>query len=306
MNAQRDVDGSPPTSAAPAPCDQPAGPRTPGPLPRPSRRGLRLLAVVGPVVALLLATFLPAGLMALLPPMTETTPAGAVVVVVVAQSLVVCLVAIVLCAVLLRWHGLRLRDAGFRWTRVSLPSLLAGLAVGAVVVVAVGLPLTRLGLLRAAETPDLPWWALVVAGLAQAVILQGFPEELLFRGYQMTALRLRPVKALLVSSSVFAVLHLLSSGGQVNAVERVLYLAMPFGFAVAAGALMIVTDSLWAAVGVHAGVHVGTLLGLPLGLGNGPGLWVWCGVVWTAIGIALLAVAQRQGRLTLVWSGPQR
>lgn len=272
---------------------------------RPPRRGLRVVAVVGPVVALLLATFVPAGLLALLP-MAEDTPAGTVVLVVVAQSLVVCLAAIGLCALLLRWHGLRLRDVGFRWTRVSLPSLLAGLAVGAGVVATVGLPLTRLGLLRDLETPQLPWWALGVAGLAQALVLQGFPEELLFRGYQMTALRLRPVAALVVSATVFASLHLISRGGQQDAVERVLYLAMPFGFAVAAGALMILTDSLWAAVGVHAGVHVGTLAGIPFGLGNGPQLWLTCGGLWTLIGIVLLVVARRRGRLSATWPGPQR
>ena len=271
--------------------------------PRPPRR---VLAVLGPVVALMLATLVPAGLLSLLPEMAEDTPAGTVATVVVAQSLVVCLAAIGLCALLLRWHGLRLRDAGFRWTRVSLPSLLAGLAIGAAVVVAVGLPLTRLGLLRAGEEWGLPWWALVIAGLAQAFVLQGLPEELLFRGYQMTALRLRPVAALLVSSAVFGVLHLLSSGGQVNALERVLYLAMPFGFAVAAGALMIITNSLWAAVGVHAGVHVGSLVGVWLGIGNGPQLWLLCGAVWTAAGVVLLMVARRRGLLAAVWAGPQR
>ena len=271
----------------------------------PDRPWLRVLAVVGPVVALLLATLVPAGLLSLLPPMADDAPAGTVVVVVVVQSLVVCLAAVALGALLLRWHRLRLRDAGFRWTRRSLPGLLAGVAVGAVVVVAVGLPLTRLGLLREGESWGLPWWALVVAGLAQAVLLQALPEELLFRGYQMTALRLRPVAAVLVSATVFASLHLISSGGQVNALERVLYLAMPFGFALAAGALMVVTDSLWAAVGVHAGVHVGSLAGIFLGLGNGPQLWLLAGAVWTLAGIVLLLVAARRGQLAAAWRGPQ-
>lgn len=299
-----------PDTLGPSPTIEPTAGLTPSTddpkaIRRPGSRWLRVVAVVGPVVALLVATLAPAGLMALLPAMEDDTPAGAVVVVVVVQSLVVCLLALLLCMGLLRLHGLRLRDAGFRWTRVSLPSLGAGLAVGATVIVAVGLPLTRLGLLRTDEGWDLPWWALIVAGLAQALLLQGLPEEVLFRGYQMTALRLRPLAALVISSSVFGALHLISNGGQTNALERALYLVLPFGFAFAGGALMIVTDSLWAAVGVHTGVHVGFLIGLGFGIGNGPWLWLTCGAVWILVGVVLLAVAHCRGRLAQLWRGPQ-
>ncbi|MDN5804902.1 MAG: CPBP family intramembrane metalloprotease, partial [Microlunatus sp.] len=232
-----------------------------------SRRWLRVLAIVGPVLALYVAAFLPAGLSMLLPPLSGDASAGVVVVFVVVQSLVVCLIAIGLCAVLVRIHGLRLRDAGLRWTRTSGLSLLLGLAVGAVVLLGVGVLLTAAQVLRPGADFGLPWWALVSAGLAQALFLQGFPEELLFRGYQMTALRARPAVALVISSAVFAVINLRSRGGQENALERVLYLAMPFGFAIAAGALMILTGSLWADVGVHAGLHVGSLIGVLYGLG---------------------------------------
>lgn len=266
---------------------------------------LRVLTIVGPVVALLLATLVPAALMALLPPMAEDAPAVIVVTVVVAQCLVTCTAAIGLGVLLLKLHGLRLRDAGVRWTRVSLPSLLTGLVVGAAVILAVGVPLSRLGLLRPDEGWGLPWWALLIAGLAQAFALQGVPEEVLFRGYQMTALRLRPVAALFISATVFASIHVISQGGQENALERLYYLAMPLGFAIAGGALMILTDSLWAAVGVHGGVHVGFLVGTFLGVGNGPQLWLLCGAVWTVIGVALLAVAHRRGRLAGVWRGAQ-
>lgn len=274
----------------------------------PARRiswPLRVLTIVGPVVALLLATLVPAGLMALLPAMADDTPALVVVTVVVAQCLVTCTAAIALGALLLRLHGLRLRDAGFRWTRVSLPSLLTGLVIGAAVPLAVGVPLTRLGLLRPDQGWGLPWWALVIAGLAQAFALQGVPEEVLFRGYQMTALRLRPLAALFISATVFASIHVISQGGQENALERLYYLALPLGFAIAGGALMILTDSLWGAVGVHGGVHVGFLIGTFFGVGNGPQLWLLCGAAWTLVGLVLLVVAHRRGRLAGVWRGPQ-
>ena len=70
----------------------------------------------------------------------EDAPAGTVVVAVVLQSLIVCVAGVALCALMLRLHRLRLRDAGLRWTRASLPGLLAGLTVGAVVVVQGGEP----------------------------------------------------------------------------------------------------------------------------------------------------------------------
>lgn len=268
----------------------------------------RVLAVLGPILALFLALFGTAGLSYLiLGPDTGATvaPTEAVTYVLI-QSTVVAGLATALAAVLARLHGLRLRDLGLRWTGASLARLAMGLGVGAAVVLVVGLPLTWLGLLRAGDTPDLPWWAIIVAGIAQALVLQGFPEELLFRGYQMSALRLRPVAALVISSVTFAALHLVSQGGQQNALEHVLYLALPLGFAFAGGALMIVTDSLWAAVGVHGGLHLGTIAGLFLGQGDGPLLWVVAGAVYTAIGIVLLITAQRRGRLRSLWTGPAR
>jgi membrane protease YdiL (CAAX protease family) len=274
---------------------------------RPGPRWLRLLALVGPILGLLVALLVPTALAAwLLPPDTGQASPAEVTVYVVVQSTIVALVATAVAALLLRVHGVGLRDAGLRWTRASAPSLLLGLGLAAVVVLAVGLPLTALGVLRPETVPALPGWALVVAGLAQAFLLQGFPEELLFRGYQMTALRARPIVAVLVSAGVFAVLHLVSNGGQQNPLERALYLVLPFGFAVAAGALIMVTGSLWAAVGVHGGLHVGTLVGVFLGLGNGPLLWVTAGVVYTVIGLLLMVVARRRGRLAGVWAGPPR
>lgn len=280
----------------------PSGPGQPWP-----SRWLRLLAVAGPVLGLLVALLIPALLSSWLLPSDGPEPApGEVVTYVVLQSMVVALLAVGAAVLLLRVHGLRLRDAGLRWTRTSAAYLLLGMGLAAAVVLAVGLPLTRLGLLRPDAAPDLPVWALLIAGVAQAALLQGFPEELLFRGYQMTALRARPVVAVFVSAAVFGVLHLVSNGGQESTLERVLYLVLPFGFAVAAGALMIVTRSLWAAVGVHSGLHLGTLIGVFLGLGNGPWLWVGAGAVYVVVGLVLLLVARRRGRLTDVWTGSTR
>ena len=122
----------------------------------------------------------------------------------------------------------------------------------------------------------------------------------------MTALRTRPVAAVLISAVVFAVPHLASNGGQQSALERIAYLAPPFGFAVAAGALMVLSGSLWAAVGVHTGLHLGFMIGVFVGLGDGPLFWVTGGAVFTVVGLILLGVARRRGLLADLWSGPPR
>ena len=95
-----------------------------------------------------------------------------------------------------------------------------------------------------------------------------------------------------------ALLHLTSQGGQEGAVERVLYLAVPFGFGLLAAALVLRTGSLWSAVGVHGGLHVAlTILTLWCGVGNGPALWVTWGAVTTLTAAWLLQGPQGAQRL---------
>jgi membrane protease YdiL (CAAX protease family) len=203
--------------------------------------------------------------------------------------------------------GRRLRDLGWRWNRRSLPALGLGVLVSALILVAVGVPLTSAGLLRL-DDPGIgnePLWAVLVIGLFRAFVLQGIPEELIFRGYLLTSLRMRPVRAVLVSGLVFGALHLISSGGQQGWGERIMYLALPTGFGFAAGALMLTTRSLWAAVGIHGGLHL-TLLGfallprttLSLPFGDGPALWLLAGLAWTLVAVALMVRLARRGELT--------
>lgn len=199
--------------------------------------------------------------------------------------------------------GRRLRDLGWRWDRRSLPALGLGLLISAVVVVAVGVPLTSAGLLRLDDLgiDNEPLWAVLVIGLVRAFVLQGIPEELIFRGYLLTSLRMRPIKAVLVSGLVFGALHLISSGGQQGWGERIMYLALPTGFGFAAGALMLTTRSLWAAVGIHGGLHLMLLVfavlprtGLSIPLGDGPALWLLAGLAWTVVAVMLLIRMTRQ------------
>lgn len=228
------------------------------------------------------------------------------VAVAVGVQLVVLVVAIAAVALVARLDGgRRLRDLGWRWNRRSLPALGLGILISAAVVTAVGIPLTAAGVLRPddAGIAGEPIWAVLTIGLARAFVLQGIPEELIFRGYLLTSLRMRPVSAVLVSGLTFGVLHLVSSGGQQGWTERVMYLAMPIGFGLAAGALMLTTRSLWAAVGVHGGLHLTLLIlallesrGSPASLGNGPALWLLTGLAWTAIAAALMVRLARRSQ----------
>lgn len=196
-----------------------------------------------------------------------------------------------------------LRVAGWRWTRRSSGWFGLGVAVSAATVVAVTavLPAAPLGDAPpvpggSAETP-LAAGLLIAYYLGLAFVQQALPEELLFRGVLLWSLRERPVLAVAVSTGTFTLIHLVSQGGQRDAVEHVLYLALPLGFALLATGLLLWTGSLWAAVGVHGGFHVGTYLGVALlPAVEQPMSWLVIGAVQSGIGLALVFTALRRGR----------
>ncbi len=235
-------------------------------------------------------------------PLLEALAVGVLLV----MNLLTLLIAVGGVALLARLDGRRrLRDVGWRVDRAGLPLLGLGVLLSAVVVVAAGAPLTVAGALRPMDAgiAGVPLWQVLLVGLSQAFLLQAIPEELIFRGYLLGSLRMRPLPAVLVSGASFAALHLASSGGQQGWGERVAYLAMPLGFGLAAGALSLLTRSLWVAVGIHGGLHV-TLLASALlervdpalAIGNGPALWLLAGLGWTIVAaVAMVALARRDG-----------
>ena len=203
--------------------------------------------------------------------------------------------------VLLVWLWMRfvdrrpLRLAGLSLNRWTLPMLALG------IVVVVGLDWAVLELLRLANltqpTAVPPMTGNVGVAIYFALLYgfaaQGFPEEVIFRGYLMSTLVPRGPWALsLWSSGTFGILHLLSNGGQTSILERFIYLIQPFGFAFLACALVIVSRNLWVAVGIHGGDHIVTDLLQPyaLKIADGP-------LVWTVIGLAEFAL----GAAILVW-----
>jgi membrane protease YdiL (CAAX protease family) len=261
--------------------------------------------VVVAVAFLFGANFLIAGLYALIGMvpalaglLTDTTPA--------ALALFVLLQAAMLGTVLLLvWAWLRLverrrlRDAGWRWTAGSPGWLLlaAVVAGGLVFAVVAALPATGPVVDLDDLGPATPTAFALVALVSQAFLLQGIPEELLFRGWLLWALRARPVLAIAVTTLSFTVIHLASSGGQESLAERLLYLALPFGFSLLAVGLMLWTRTLWSAVGVHGGFHLGNAAAVVfLPQVDAALSWVLIGGVQSALGLVLIVTALRRGR----------
>lgn len=213
-----------------------------------------------------------------------------------AASCVIFLILVVLGTwLLMRYVDRRpMRETGWRWTRSSAGLLGIGLAISIILTVGFAFVGRALGVL---EVVDIPWddfttTAIVVAVIAklfQAFALQGITEELLYRGYLMQTLREHPKVALVVSTLVFGILHLVSAGGQENIAERFIYLLWPTGFGFCAAALLLRLRSLWVAVGIHAGSHVGGLILQFTGINTEtPVAWVAVGLLYFAVGAAVL------------------
>jgi membrane protease YdiL (CAAX protease family) len=230
--------------------------------------------------------------------LSDTTPAS--------LAVFVLLQAAMLGAVLLLvWAWMRfverrpLRDAGWRWTAGSAGWLLMAAVVAGGLVFAVVAVLPATGPVVDLDDlgPATPTAFALVALVSQAFLLQGIPEELLFRGWLLWALRARPVLAIAVTTLSFTVIHLLSSGGQESAVERVLYLALPFGFSLLAVGMMLWTRSLWSAVGVHGGFHLGNAAAVVfLPQVDAALSWLAIGGVQSVVGLVLIVTALRRGR----------
>lgn len=270
------------------------GPETTGAAPA---RRLPSAARVLLAVVMMFAAVSSAGLVTMLPGLAEAAlswPVAGQAALQIGACAVATVAAVGLVALAMRFVDRRpLIHTGWGWTRRSLPALLLGVvtAIGTTLLAAV--PVSSAGLVRPLAPEDYtggnPLWVVIPVALATSFLLQAIPEELIWRGYVLQTLRISPVTAVYVSATVFAALHVVSRGGQQNVWERLVYLALPFGFALLAGALVLRTGSLWSAVGVHGGVHVAVMIGtLWLAIGTGPALWVTIGLVQTLIGIVLL------------------
>ena len=145
--------------------------------------------------------------------------------------------------------------------------------------------------------PDRPWWIMAVMIFSQAFLLQGIPEEIIWRGWLFSSLGETRFAA--VSSVLgFTALHLFSQVGQQNLIEHITYLVLPCGFAVTALIVRLVSGSTWAAIGVHGGFHmVNYFVSGSMHLPADSVTWVLQGLLWAAVGLLILAFHRRRQRL---------
>lgn len=176
---------------------------------------------------------------------------------------------------------------------------LTGMVLAALVVeLAVGGTIHLLGLAGGDQSaPQGSLWLVVIESFSIAFLLQGAPEEIIWRGWLFSSLG-ETRFAVIASVLGFTVPHLLSQGGQQNLLEHITYLALPCGFAVTAMIVRIVSGSTWPAIGVHGGIHlVNYYVADPLHLPAGSVTWVLQGLLWAAVGVVILVFHRRQRRL---------
>ncbi|WP_051268457.1 CPBP family intramembrane glutamic endopeptidase [Actinomyces gerencseriae] len=197
-----------------------------------------------------------------------------------------------------RLDGGSLSDLRLRVDRRALAWMLAMVVVAVAIAAVIGVVMDMLGIEPAASgLTDLSppvIGILLLARVNSAFLVQGFPEELVWRGWLFGSLG-GTRRAGAISVIAFTLLHIISNGGQENWMERILYLAMPFGFAVAAVVVARVSGSTWAAVGVHGGFHMGSLVLLAMRTDEGhPVAWVLGGALWLAVAGVVRLLARRR------------
>lgn len=205
----------------------------------------------------------------------------------------------------MRWvERASISTTGLTRYRTMIPGLLGGLALVGVAVVAGWVVLAALGL-GESEPPTLDGndmagvsGVLVVIYLfIRAVLLQGLPEELIYRGWFYQVTRHRPWLTLVWTTLAFTVIHLTSSGGQQNWVDHLWYLMAPFGMGILGGAVVLWRVSVWWAVGTHGGWHIWLAVAsviYPLDLGREA--WLVLGVAQVIVGAVILVIWHRQRR----------
>lgn len=206
-----------------------------------------------------------------------------------------------------------MRVTGLTLNRRALLGLLTGTGISVAVVGGLTAVFFFLGSgIRAPEeawsgSAMLPVWLVVVHTIVFCYVYQGIGEEAVMRDYLLQSLSDHPKRAVWISAIVFTIPHLLSSGGQQNALDHVLYLVETFGFALAAAYLALMMRSTWAAIGIHGGLHLGRRL-MPIVTGvdlpNGRLVWIASGLVFCAIAALLASRISKQRWTEIAARGP--
>lgn len=201
------------------------------------------------------------------------------------------------------------RAAGLVFNRRAVNALLVGTGISMVVVCCVTVVSRVLDPVVPSPSINLrmPWWLIVVSVLvvlARCYVFQGIGEEAVMRGYLLQSLSDRPKRAVWVSVIAFTIPHMISQGSQQNILERVIYLAIPFGFALAATYLCLIMRSVWAGIGIHGGFHLATTIALIVGANDGPVLWTLMGALYVVVALVLASRINEQRWVEIAERGP--
>jgi membrane protease YdiL (CAAX protease family) len=201
------------------------------------------------------------------------------------------------------WSGV-----GLTLDRIAIPQLVFGLVLATILATVAGAATVHLGL------ADWAWSAEATNksaehGLASTAILialsvllvQGFPEELVFRGYMFRNLGATlPLWATVtVSSLIFGSMHVFSSGGATTLGERMLYAVAMTGFGLMLAACRMVSGTLWIGIGVHGGFDV--FHGQFLVVHQGAFIPAWLVILGALLAGAACILAVRQWLTPLDW-----
>lgn len=175
----------------------------------------------------------------------------------VAGGAALCLAAIALLAILLRYRKQRWRTLGMApRARDNLRAFAAGLALWGLPAAAGAGLCAALGWVAIEPLAGAGAMAALLAWLVPAVLLgEAIPEELLFRGWLQSRLaaRLAPWRAVLLQAMAFCAV-----AWTVGAMDGLMqWLFLP-GFALILGAVRALTGNLWTAAGVHAAWMIAT------------------------------------------------
>ena len=211
---------------------------------------------------------------------------------------------------LLRRHADRRPWSGIGLTldHAAIPRLLFGIVLAAIVTTVAAAATVQLGFADWGQSADTTkkW---TEQGLATTIIViaistllvQGFPEELVFRGYMFRNLgETLPLWATVASSSlIFGSMHVLSNGGATTLGEGVLYAVVATGFGLMLAACRTVSNTLWLGIGFHGGYNA--FNGRFTIVDQDAVIPSWLILLGVLIAAAALTIAIRQWRAPLDW-----
>ena len=201
------------------------------------------------------------------------------------------------------WSGV-----GLTFNRAVIPHLVFGMVlatilatVAAAAVVQVGLADWAWSVETTKELAEQRLASSIITIAVSVLLVQGFPEELVFRGYMFRNLGATlPLWAMVaVSSLIFGSMHVFSSGGATTLAEHVWYAVAMCGFGLILAACRTVSGTLWLGIGFHAGFDACN--GQFIAVHQGAFIPAWLIIFGALVAGAAFTIAVRQWFAPLDW-----